>query len=225
MKYCNLKSFLSTTAAIILAIAGGISATAQTSVTVRPAPELGVADFRIGGDEEKTKALLQSYSPRYDNELGQPKYFFYNEYGSQVMSLTGFSKERPFLIVAIDVYAVGESYQKKHFQMKDRTSFMSESGFFIGARPSATSLIFAIPNVTGTKEVVKKKGTPDADEKAEKVRTLRYQIGEVKELEAKEANLKTVNFGSYTAEYRFYNNKLSRYTIAVNANIPGKPRL
>ena len=222
MKYIKLKSFL-LAAAVIFMISGGVSATAQT--VDRSAPELSVADFRIGGDEEKTKTLLQSYSPRYDNELGQPKYFFYNEHGNQVMSLTGYSKERPFLIVAIDVYAVGATYEKKHFQMKDKSSFMSESGFFIGARPSATSLIFAVPNVTGTKEVIKRKGAPDADEKAEKVRTLRYQFGELKELEAKEANLKTVDFGVYTAEYRFYKNKLSRYTIAVNTNVPNKPRL
>ncbi|MCY7347021.1 MAG: hypothetical protein LH614_12470, partial [Pyrinomonadaceae bacterium] len=188
-------------------------------------PELGVADFRIGGDEEKTKFLLQNYAPRYDVETGQPRYFFYNEYGNQVMSLTGYSKERPFLIVAIDVYAVGESYQKKHFQMKDKSVFISESGFFIGARPSATSLILAIPNVTGANEVIKKKGAPDADEKNKKVRTLRYQIGEVKELENKEAKLKAVNFGAYTAEYRFYKNKLSRFTITVNTSAPTKTRL
>ncbi|HLM62520.1 MAG TPA: hypothetical protein VK308_17090, partial [Pyrinomonadaceae bacterium] len=129
--------------------------------------------------------------------------------------------ERPYLIVAIEAFAVGESYQNKHFQMKDRTSFMSESGFFIGARPSVTSLVFAIPNVTGPNEVIKKKGAPDADEKTDKkVRMLRYQIGEVKELEAKERKLKGINFGSYTAEYRFYKNKLNRYSIAVNTNAP-----
>ncbi len=223
MKYSNLKFFLIvTTAMFIFSLTGGGSAAAQTSAS---APELSVADFRIGGDEEKTKTLLQSYSPRYDNERQQPQYFFYNEYGNQVLSLTGYSRERPFLIVGIDVYAVGENYQKKHFQMKDRAAFISESGFFIGARPSATSMIFAIPNVTGTKEVIKKKGAPDSDEKAEKVRTLRYQINEVKELEDKEANLKNVNFGAYTAEYRFYKNKLTRYTINVNTDVSAAPRL
>ena len=222
MKYINLKSFL-LTAAIIFTIGGSISVTAQS--VARQTPELSVADFRIGGDEKKAKVLLQNYSPRYDNELRQPKYFFYNEHGNQVMSLTGYSKERPFLIVAIDVYAVGANYEKKHFQMKDQSSFMSESGFFIGARPSATSLIFAVPNVTGSKEVIKKKGAPDADEKAEKVRTLRYQLSEVKELEDKEASLEAIDFGAYTAEYRFYKNKLTRYTIAVNTNLPNKSRL
>lgn len=222
MKHNGSKIVLLTLLAFSITLAN-LSATAQT---VRPEPELGVADFRIGGDEEKTKTLLQNYSPRYDNKLGQPKYFFYNEYGNQVMSLTGHSRERPYLIVAIEAFAVGESYQNKHFQMKDRSSFMTESGFFIGARPSATSLIFAIPNVTRPNGVIEKKGAPDADEKIDKnVRTLRYQIGEVKELEAKEANLNGINFGSYTAEYRFYKNKLTRFSIAVNTNVPTAPAL
>ncbi|MCY7347456.1 MAG: hypothetical protein LH614_14725, partial [Pyrinomonadaceae bacterium] len=79
MKYNSLKStFL--IAAFVLITAFGIPAAAQIS---RPEPELGVADFRIGGDEEKTKFLLQNYAPRYDVETGQPRYFFYNEYGNQ----------------------------------------------------------------------------------------------------------------------------------------------
>ena len=217
MKHINLKSIFYIAAVIILTVAGSGSATAQIA---RPEPELSVADFRIGGDERAAQSRLQGYSPRYDNELGQPKYFFYNEYGTQVMTLTGYSRERPHLIVAIDVFAVGESYRKTHFQMKDRAAFVSESGFFIGARPSATSLIIGIPNVTGPKEVAKKQGTPATDEKDDKVRTLRYQSNEVKELEAKESKFKGVNFGSYKAEYRFYKNKLSRMTITVNTNVP-----
>lgn len=199
-----------------------VSATAQKA---QPQPELSVADFRIGGDEEKTKTLLESYAPSYDTETGQPRFTFYNEYGTQVMSLTGFSKERPHLIVAIDVYSVGETYRKKHFQMKDRAAFMSESGFFIGARPSAASLILAIPNVTRPGAIAGKKGAPDAEEKKGKVRTLRYRVGEVAELESKEAALKEVDFGAYTADYRFYKNRLSRYTIAVETNAAKKPRL
>lgn len=184
--------------------------------TARPAPELSAAGLRLGA-EEANKIILQSYSPRYDNELKQPRYFFYNEYGNQVMSVTAYSKEHPFLVVAIEAFAVGESYQKTHYQMKDRATFMTESGFFIGARPSATSLIFAVPNVTGAKEVIRKKGAPDADEKADKTRTLRYKFGAVKELETAEAKLNGINFGSYTAEYRFVKNKLNRFVIALEA--------
>lgn len=200
---------------VALIIGSVVAITAQVNQ-----PELSVAGFRLGGDEETTKELLKGYSPRYDNELGQPKYFFYNEYGNQVMSITGYSRERPFLIVAIEAFGVGESYRNKHYQMKDKSSFISESGFFIGERPSAKSLIFAVANVTGAKDVLKKKGSPDADEKNDKVRTLRYQLNAVKELEEKEGKLKGVNFGSYTAEYRFYKNRLSRFSIKVNSPTP-----
>ncbi len=200
---------------LIFTIAGGVPAIAQTAQ-----PELSVAGFRLGADEQTTGAILQGYAPRFDNELGQPKYYFYNGYANQVMTVTGYSKERPFLIVAIEVFSVSESYQKKHFQMKDKNSFMTESGFFIGQRPSVTSLLFAVPNVTGPKEIIKKIGAPVADEKEKKARTLSYQIDAVEQLEAREATLKGINFGSYTAEYKFVKNKLHRFSIAVNANAP-----
>ncbi len=196
----------------VLIVTAASSASAQTT---QSEPELGVAGLRLG-DEESAKNILQNYTPRYETDLSQPKYFFYNNYGTQVMTVSAYSKERPFLIVGVEVFSVGESYQKKHFQMKETNSFMSESGFFIGARPSTTSLMFAIPNVTDPNEVVKKKGKPQADEKSGKVRTLRYQFGTVKKLEAQEAKLKDVNFGAYTAEYRFYKDKLNRFSIAVN---------
>jgi len=213
MKYNSTKFVFYVVLCCVLIISAASSASSQAAPEE---PELSVAGLRLG-DEESAKTILQSYSPRYDNELNQPKYFFYNGYGNQVMSVTAHSKERPFLVVGIEVFAVGEAYQKKHFQMKETNSFMSESGFFIGARPSAASLIFAIPNVTGPKEVMKKKGLPQADETADKVRTLRYQLVAVKELEAQKSKLKNINFGAYTAEYRFYKNKLSRFSIAVNS--------
>ncbi|MCY7375743.1 MAG: hypothetical protein LH472_07195 [Pyrinomonadaceae bacterium] len=190
------------------------SVNAVFSQTIKP--ELSVAGFRLG-DEETAKTTLQSYSPRYDNELKQPRYFFYNEYGTQVMAITAYSKERPFLVVGIEVFAVGESYRNKHYQMKGVNFFVSESGFFIGEKPSATSLIFAIPNVTGAKNVIKKLGTPEGDERLKKARTLRYRLTEVKELETREAQNKTVNFGAFTAQYRFVKNRLRRFSITVEA--------
>lgn len=181
-------------------------------------PELAVAGIPLG-DEAAAKAILQSYSPRYDNERNLPTYYFYNGGGNQVMAVTAHSKEHPFLVVAIEVFAVGESYEKKHYQMEEVKSFVTESGFYIGERQSAMNLMFAVPNVTGVKDIIAKKGLPQADEKEDKVRTLRYQIGEVKQLETK---AKAVNFGTYTAEYRFYKNRLKRYRIAVEAADSGK---
>ncbi len=211
MKNSLIKSISYAILCCVLIFSASSSVSSQTNESE---PELSVAGISLG-DEESAKSVLQSYSPRYDNDLNQPKYFFYNGYGNQVMTVTAHSKERPFLIVGIEVFSVGETYQKKHFQMKDTNSFMSESGFFIGARPSATSLLFAIPNVTRPGDVIGKKGQPQADEKADQVRTLRYEIGSVKALEGKAKN---VSFGAYTAEYRFYKNKLSRFSIAVSTN-------
>lgn len=214
MKNNSLKSVFLTITFFSLIILATTSVLAQTTQ-----PELCVAGFCLAENEETVKTKLQGFSPSYDNERQQPKYFFYNEYGNQVMSVTVHSKERPFLITGIEVFAVDESYQKKHFQMKDTAAFTSESGFFIGLRPSTSSMIFGVPNATGPKEVIKKKGQPATDEKPDKLRILRYKFGEVKKLEAQEANLNRVNFGSYTAEYRFYKNNLRRLIIAVDTTL------
>ncbi|HEV8157947.1 MAG TPA: hypothetical protein VGP58_02875 [Pyrinomonadaceae bacterium] len=200
----------------------GFACSSVLSQTTEPKPELCVAGICLGDNGEKVKTILQNYSPRYDNELHQPKYYFYNNYGNQVMAITAHSKEQPYVIVGIEAFAVGESYQKTHYQMKELNSFITESGFFIGARPSFKSMMFAIPNVTKAKGIIKKKGLPAMDEKIKKVRTIRYQIDRVKELETQEAaDTKKIDFGSYTAEYRFVKNKLRRFSIAVNTPVTG----
>jgi hypothetical protein len=216
MKNNRLKTVFFTITFFILIILADTSVRSQTA---RPAPELCAAGFCLGDNEEAVKAKLQGYSPRYDNQLHQPKYFFYNEYGNQVMSLTAHSKERPFLLVGIEVFAVDDSYTTKHFQMKDTAAFTTESGFFIGLRPSASSMIFGVPNSSGPKEVIKKKGQPDTDEKPEKLRILRYKFSELKKLETPEANSNRVNSGSYTAEYRFYKNSLRHVIFAVEGTL------
>ncbi len=207
---------------VFLAFAANFSANAQTE---QKSPELSIAGFKLGGDEKATEQLLKGFSPRFDNEAGQPKYFFYNGYGNQVMSITCLSKEHPYLVVGVEVFAVGESYQKKHYQLKDTNSFMTESGFFIGAKPSVTSLMFAVPNVTKAKQIIKKKGVPMTDEKVDKVRTLAYRIDAVNQLENQEAKTEGINFGSYTAEYKFVKNKLRHITISVNTTAPATAKL
>ncbi len=217
MKNILLKSVFFWLTSFILI---GFPYSSVLSQTTEPKPELCVAGICIGDNEEKVKTLFQNYSPRYDNELRQPKYYFYNNYGNQVMAITAHSKEYPYVIVGIEAFAVGESYQKTHYQMKEINSFITESGFFIGARPSVTSMLFGIPNVTKPKRVIKKKGLPVMDEKIKKIRTIRYQIDAVKELETQAAAAKNINFGSYAAEYRFVKNKLRRFSISVNAPAP-----
>ena len=217
MKNYLLKFAFLSAAALILSF----TVVSNYSQTPAVKVELSVAGFRLG-DEETAKTTLQNYSPRYDNELKQPKYFFYNEYGTQVMAITTLSRERPFLVVGIEVFAVGESYLNKHFQLKEFNSFGSGLGFFIGEKPSATSLLFAVANVTGPKEVIKKLGSPEADEKADKTRTLIYRISELNDLKARESKSKGVNFGAYTAHYHFVKNRLRRFSIAVEASPTAK---
>lgn len=215
-----MKNYLSKTVSAVVALFALtiFAATAARAQALRPDPELCAADFCIGESEDAIKIKLQDYSPRYDNPLHQPKYFFYNEYGNQVMSLTAYSKERPFLLVGIEVFGVDDSYTTKHHQMKNTAAFTTESGFFIGLRPSATSMIFGVPNAVGPKEVAKKKGQPDTDEKPDKVRVFRYKLGDVKKLDAQNANMRNVKFGAYTAEYRFYKNRLRHIILAVDTN-------
>jgi hypothetical protein len=225
MQKLNSKiAFFTSFLCLIFIVSANFKAIAQTIVQ-RAEPELTAAGFRLGEDEEKIKSLLQGYSPRYDNESGQPKFFFYNGYGNQVMSLTGYSRERPFLIVAIEVFSVGESYQKTHYQLKDKNSFMTESGFFIGERPSVTSLMFAVPNVTRPNSIIKKKGTPDTDEKVKNVRTISYRFDAAGQMETPQAKTKGINFSLYTAQYRFVKNKLSRFTIAIDTKVSALPTL
>lgn len=195
-------------------------------------PELSVSGFRLGEETENAKRL-QNYSPRFDEKTGQPKYFFYNEYGTQVLSLTALSKEQPFLLVAIEVFSVGKSYQQKHYQLKDTGFFVTESGFFIGERPSATSMLFAVANVTGAKDVIAKKGEPTTDAKNEKERTISYQInvagaafaGKTQFQEtALASDLPKTSPGFYQAEYRFVKNRLRRFSFAVDASLLKTPK-
>lgn len=186
-------------------------------------PELSVSGFRLGAEAENAKRL-QSFSPRYDDETGQPKYLFYNEFGTQILSLTAISKERPFLLVKIEVFAVGKSYQQKHYQLKDTSFFVTESGFFIGERPSATSMLFAVANVTGAKDVIGKKDAPQSDEKNGKARTIFYRLNADGKSVAGEAQFKETALGSvdasaefYKAEYHFVKNRLRRFSFSIDA--------
>lgn len=226
MKNIISKTSFRSFSIFILLVLSFVSAQSQTA-----APELSVSGFRLGEEIENAKRL-QNYSPRYDAETGQPKYFFYNEYGTQVLALTAMSKERPFLLVGIEVFAVGKSYQQKHFQLKETAFFVSESGFFIGEKPSATSMIFAVANVTGTKDVIAKKGTPSADEKTDKVRTLSYRVnvsGEIAgQTQFRETSLNAPSAPDfsqfYKAEYRFVKNRLQRFSFFIDASLLKAPK-
>ena len=187
------------TSVILFALIFGSAVLAQQQA----APEKTVSGFSLLESEDAARAALQGYSPRFETENALPKYFFYNEYGNQVLALTAASRERPYLIVGIEVFGVDETYRKSHYQLKSIAAFTSESGFFLGARPSAGSLIFGVPNVTGAKDVIKKKGAPASDQKNGKTRTLRYETKS--------------GAATYRAEYEFYKNRLNRFSITAES--------
>lgn len=174
-----------------------LSVNAQTSTDVRPAPERSVAGVRLN-DEASGRAFLAQYSFRRD-EANRPVYYFYDQYGTQVLALTAESPERRFLIVAAEVFRVGRSYAKTYYVLKD-VPFTSESGFFLGDRPSAASMIFGLPNRTNPKKLIAKKGAPDERTKNGKIETLRY-------------NFADSPAGNYRAEYVFVGGKLDRFKI------------
>ena len=72
MKNIISKTSFRSFSIFLLLVLSFASAQAQTAQ-----PELGVGGFRLGEETENARRL-QNYSPRYDAETGQPKYFFYN---------------------------------------------------------------------------------------------------------------------------------------------------
>lgn len=163
----------------------------------RAAPEMSIAGVKLN-DEASGRAFLAGYSFRRD-EANRPVYYFYDEYGTQVLALTALSPERRFLIVAAEVFRVGRDYKKTYYILKD-VSFTSESGFFLGDRPSAKSLIFGVPNRTNVKKLIEKKGTPDERTKSGKIETLVYTFNDLPA-------------GKYRAEYVFIGGKLDKFKI------------
>ena len=175
---------------------------AQISADARPAPERSIAGVKLN-DEASGRAFLAEYSFRRD-EANRPVYYFYDQHGTQVLALTAASPERRFLIVAAEVFRVGRSYTKTYYVLKD-VPFVSESGFFLGDKPSAGSLIFGLPNRTNPKKLIAKKGAPDERTKNGKIETLRYNFA------ASPAG--DVPTGNYRAEYVFVGGKLDRFKI------------
>lgn len=145
-RYCRLITCLAMIAVL------GFYALAQEKNAL---PELSVAGVKLA-DRESAKAFLSGYSARKTDD-GRAVYYFYNEYGTQVMKLTAASAEEPYFITEIEVFAVGKSYQTEHYVADDLGVFSTESNIFIGFKQSASSLLFGTSNKTGPKEIVRKK--------------------------------------------------------------------
>lgn len=173
------------------------------------APEMSVAGIRLN-DEASAKAFLGNYSARRDQKT-RPVYFFYNDEGTEVLKLTAFSEAKPFLLVAAEVFSVGESYQDRHYVLQDRSVFPTESGFYVGEHQSAKSLLFAVREITRPGSLVKKKGKPSEDVKEEKKETITYNFDE----NAFSTTDEKMKIANYTAVYEFRNKMLKRFKFEI----------
>lgn len=174
----------------------------ETSTGRRPAPEMSIAGVKLN-DEASGRAFLAGYSFRR-NEANHPVYYFYDRYRTQVLAFTALSPERRFLITAAEIFRVGHTYMKTYYVLKD-VPFQTESGFFLGDRPSAAASIFGVSNHVGVKKLIARKGTPDERAKSGKIETLRYAFSG--------SPAGDVPAGAYRAEYVFSDGKLDKLRI------------
>ena len=207
-KYYRFVALLS--AVVIFQIAFASIAKAQET---KAKAELSVAGIELGNREKAKAFLSQGYSPRV-SEDGRPAYYFYNEWGSQVMKLIAASFDDPDFITEIQVFAVGESYQQKHYQADKIKYFETENNIFIGFKQSAMYFIAAAKNVgsrniIGPKDVIQIVGEPgERIKKDEKHEVINYNLSDVK--------LPDENTdAAYQASYEFYKKNLSKFTIKI----------
>lgn len=187
---------------------------AQAQEKPAAAPDLTVAGVKLG-DRNSAKAFLQNFQPTIGDD-GRPEYYFYNKFVTQVMKLTGASFDDRFLITEIEVYKVGKSYTRGHFQAEKIGYFKTGSDIFIGYKQSTASMITGIPNVdgkdrTGPKTVAKKLGEPTERTENGERESLIYNIPEV---EVADESGKTAKF-SYSAQYDFNEGKLKKFTLKI----------
>lgn len=187
--------------------------TANAQTESRGTPELSVVGVELGNRESAKEYLKTGHSPRPEPD-GRASYYFYNEWGTQVMRLTVPSVDDPFFITEIEVFAVGESYQKTHYQDKENGLFITENGVFIGFRETAMYVLFAVKNAgkknqIGPDSLVDIKGEPaERFESEQKREVLTYTIPGVKVKDAETP-------GTYTARYEFSKKKLRRFSFKI----------
>lgn len=191
---------------LLLFVAAVASVEAQENPS---APEMEIAGVKLN-DEASGKAFLAKYSPR-TGENGQPVYYFYNKYATEVLKITGFSMNQPYLIVGAEVYSVGKKYREQHFQINEISSFATESNFFVGVRQSAKSLLFGVAEKTDKEKIVKLKGKPDDVVNNEKREILTYKLNDVEVMHQGKA----MKIPRYIAVYEFYKDKLKKISISI----------
>lgn len=208
-KFYRLAGFLAMVT--LLQFAFVVSSNAQDSEELKP--EMKVVDIELGNRESAEKFLSNGYHPKVEED-GRASYYFYNEWGSQVMKLTAPSVEDKYFITEIEVYRVSEKYRDRHYQAKEIKYFQTENGIFIGFKQSAMYFFAGIKNagslnIVKPKNLVKIKGEPHVRNKADKkYETLIYKIPNIKLSDGK-------TDASYEASYEFYKDTLKRFTLKI----------
>lgn len=220
MQKQNLYRFaIAFTAIVVFQLAAFSSINAQTAQTN---PDLSVIGIDLGNREKAREFLSQGFSPR-KSEDGRPAYYFYNEWGSQVMKLTAASFDDPYFINEIEVFAVGRDYRERHYQAEKIKFFETDGNVFIGFKQSAMYFIAAVKNVGSKrntiepKDIVELKGEPSERAKIDgKREVLTYNIANVK-LPADNSEV------NYQASYEFYKKDLKRFKLKIKPAIDRNP--
>jgi hypothetical protein len=207
-RYCRLVLCLA-----MIAVLWFDAAAQQTEKS--SAPEMSVVGIRLG-DRASAKTLLSEYVPTTD-ENGRPAFYFYNSYADQVMKVTSAAADDLYFVTEITVFGINDSYQRKHFQLKKTTHFITESKIFIGWRQSVSSVLL-FPGLSDSEQIspknlVKKKGEPNARFKEGKQEIVAYNLPAVETTDEAGEN-KTKQF-SYAASYEFYKNKLTKFSLKI----------
>ena len=193
---------------LIILFTFGINAQTKTEIK----PDLKVAEFELGNRQKAKDFFAKGYSPRRGAD-DSAEYYFYNEFGTNVMKVVGASMDDPNFITEIEVYAVGNSYQEKHYYLKNTGYFVTDSGIFIGYRQSVASMIL-FPGVTrrdiiGPKDVLQIKGEPEEKFVNEKKRDVYvYKIPNVK-IDGENGVF------NYEARYEFYKKQVKKFNLKI----------
>ncbi|MBK7704515.1 MAG: hypothetical protein IPJ30_01760 [Acidobacteria bacterium] len=188
----------------------------STWVFGQSTPEMSINDVKLG-DRASARAFLTTYLPTTD-EQGRTAYYFYNDLGKSVLKLTAASFDDPFMIVEIEVFTVGTSYQKAHNYLEKVGHFVTESKIFVGFKPSVAAAIIGVPNLArdsrvGPKDLIKKKGEPTKRATENERDVYIYEIADVEITDEKGVKSKF----DYTGRYEFRDKKLKRFVLAVSS--------
>jgi hypothetical protein len=202
--------------AVSIVLLAAAAALAQTAATINGKPiDLSISGIRLG-DRASAKKFLSEY--QFGQEGDAAVYHFYNSRATSVLKLTAADARDPYFLTSLEVFAVTDAYQGRHFVAKEIGTFQTESGIFVGFRQSgkgvALALLVGVPNVSrdnmiGPKDVIGIKGEP----------TERMTEGDAERFVYKLSGITVPDAPGkafdYTAQYVFRNKKLKRFSISI----------